>query len=319
MNSALKGLAFFGRFANSFSSLGFRQRRLLWDDSPFDFSGQRWLVTGATGGIGRAISEAAVSAGATVTVLARDEAKLTQLKEALGDSIEPRRVDLSLSQDIRRLLGSLGGDSEKPYDVLVNNVGVLLNEHALTSEGFECSFATNLLNHFLLTEHLIGHGLLSAESAVINMSSGGMYNVPLTIARLNETDPHRYNGVTAYAHHKRAQVTLNAWWQAQHADLGPRFYVMHPGWVDTAGVRTSLPGFRALFKSVLRTAGQGADSALWLANTRPEPAAEESIWFDRALRPAHLSNDTRDGPDTVEDLVSFLERCLRASDTQDEQ
>ena len=64
MRDALKGLYFFTRFAYSFSALGYRQQHLFWKDRPGDFRDQRWLITGASGGIGRAITLGAASHGA---------------------------------------------------------------------------------------------------------------------------------------------------------------------------------------------------------------------------------------------------------------
>ncbi len=164
-------------------------------------------------------------------------------------------MDLSLTTNIESFLDELAASSgNTPIDVLVNNVGVLLNEHQLSEEGHELSFATNLLNHYVLTNGLIERGLLADDAVIINMSSGGMYNVPLQVERLNELNPDRYDGVQAYARQKRAQVELNAWWRQRHVDRDWCFYVMHPGWVDTEGVKTSLPAFRALFQHVLRDA-----------------------------------------------------------------
>jgi hypothetical protein len=40
---------------------------------------------------------------------------------------------------------------------------------------------------------------------------------------------------------------------------------MHPGWADTPGVQTSLPGFHAKFKDSLRSMDEGADTINWLA------------------------------------------------------
>ncbi len=191
--------------------------------------------------------------------------------------------------------------------MLVNNVGVLLNKHQVSAEGHELSFATNLLNHYVLTSGLIERGLLADDAVVINMSSGGMYNVPLKIERLNILEPERYDGVLAYANHKRAQVVLNSWWRRQSADNNRQFYVMHPGWVDTEGVRTSLPAFRALFKRVLRDAEQGADTALWLADQRPVQKDDGAIWFDRSEKSAHLGSATRRDSDSPEALVEFLD------------
>lgn len=312
MSDALNGLLFFARFANSFSRLGYRQRRLLWDHPPLDFSGQRWLVTGASGGIGRAITEGAAGHGAHMTPVARTASKLEALGLPPGSPNDYHAVDLSLVSETRRLLDELSAERDAPpIDVLVNNVGVLLNEHQLSDEGHELSFATNLLNHFVLTTGLIERGLLAEDAVVINMSSGGMYNVPLCIAKLDELDAGRYNGVQAYAFHKRAQVSLSAFWRQRYADSGYRFYAMHPGWVDTDGVKTSLPGFRALFQHVLRDAVEGADTALWLAAVRPGQKQPEAIWFDRGERNAYLSDDTRRGADAAVDLVEFLEDLSR--------
>lgn len=308
MLEALKGLHFFTRFAYSFSALGYRQRRLLWKDAPRDFRDQRWLVTGASGGIGRAIASGAADGGAEVLALARSAEKLAELESDVGENILSHPVDLSLTKNIERFLGELelpGGNLQ--IDVLVNNVGVLLNEHQVSQEGHELSFATNLLNHYALTSGLIDRGLLADDAIIINMSSGGMYNVPLQVERLNELNPERYNGVLAYAYQKRAQVALNEWWRQHYADRDWCFYVMHPGWVDTEGVKASLPAFRALFRHVLRDADAGADTALWLASARPSQRRKGTIWFDRKEESAHLGRSTRRDADDVHELVEYLD------------
>jgi len=307
MNDALKGLYFFTRFAYSFSALGYRQRRLLWKGASGDFRDQHWLVSGASGGIGRAIASGAADGGAEVLALARSADKLAELESSIDKSILSRPVDLSLTTNIESFLDELAASNgNTPIDVLVNNVGVLLNAHQLTEEGRELSFATNLLNHYVLTNGLIARGLLADDAVIINMSSGGMYNVPLQIDRLNELSAKHYDGIQAYAYQKRAQVVLNAWWRQRHADRDWCFYVMHPGWVDTEGVKTSLPGFRALFQHVLRDAAAGADTALWLAATRPSQKNDGSIWFDRAEHSAHLGRSTRRDADDADTLVEFL-------------
>jgi hypothetical protein len=76
-------------------------------------------------------------------------------------------------------------------------------------------------------------------------------------------------------------------------DGQPRAWVMHPGWVDTEGVRSALPGFRRLFRAVLRDAGEGADTALWLAAMRPPTG--EGIWLDRHCDSEHAFGFTRGG------------------------
>lgn len=181
-----------------------------------------------------------------------------------------------------------------------------MNEHRLSAEDRELSFATNLLNHYVLTTGMIERGLLADDAVIINMSSGGMYNVALDLDRLNELEAEYYDGVLAYAYQKRAQVELNAWWRRHYSEHGWHFYVMHPGWVDTEGVRTSLPGFRKLFKHVLRDALAGADTALWLAAERPAQQDDGAIWFDREERAAHLDASTEVDADDADTLVAYL-------------
>lgn len=311
MHDALKGLRFFSRFAYSFSALGYRQRRRQWQEPASDLHDQRWLVTGASGGIGRAVSLGAAKRGADVLAVARNSKKLTRLTKAAGARVNSLRVDLSETREINRLLDTLDEAPDRPrINVLVNNVGVLLNEHQISGEGHELSFVTNLLNHYALTTGLIDRGLLADDAIVINMSSGGMYNVPLKVDRLNTLDDANYDGVLAYAYQKRAQVVLNEQWRKQSPVPGPTFYVMHPGWVDTEGVKTSLPGFRALFQHVLRDAEAGADTALWLAAARPLQDDDGSIWFDREEQSAHIDSSTRRDSDDSAELIDYLDGLL---------
>lgn len=298
---------FYGRFLLSFSAIGFRLRELTWERLEADFSGQTWIVTGATGGIGRAITEEAVRRGAQVLALARSADKLGRLRAECGERLAPMVVDLSLVADTRRAVRELLSSGRK-IDVLVNNVGLLLDDLTLTTEGFETSYATNLLNHFVLTEGLLAGQAFAPGAAIINMSSGGMYNAPLLISYMGMKDPQRYNGVYAYAVHKRGQAELTKYWHARHAAEGLHFYVMHPGWADTEGVRTAMPNFRRILKRVLRDSRQGADTAIWLAATRPTAPGPEAFWFDRKPRAAHAYPHTRQTRNTPEELAAFLER-----------
>jgi len=217
----------------------------------------------------------------------------------------PLVVDLSLVADTRRAASEIVSRGTL-VDVLVNNVGLLLDDLSTTAEGFETSYATNLLTHWVLTEGLLQGAALAPHATIIEMSSGGMYNAPLTLDYMGVTEPRKYNGVYAYAVHKRGQAELVKYWQTRHGDSGLRCYVMHPGWADTDGVKTAMPNFRRRLRSVLRDSAQGADTALWLAATRPTSAGPEAFWFDRAPRPAHAFPHTVKSKYTPEDLATFL-------------
>jgi len=303
-----KVIAFYGRFLVSFSALGYRGRALLWQPLHADFTGQTWVVVLATGGIGRAVVEGATRRGATVLALARSHQKLDALaREAPGPGrVIPIVTDLSLVADTQRAAAAILAQGSR-VDVLVNNVGLLLDDLAVTAEGFETSYATNLLTHWVLTDALLQSSALTPQATIIEMSSGGMYNAPLTLDYMGIKDPKKYNGTYAYAVHKRGQAELVKYWQRRHGATGLLFYVMHPGWADTDGVKTAMPNFRRRLRSVLRDAAQGADTALWLAATRPSREGSEAFWFDRRPRSAHAFPHTMKSKYTPDDLAKFLE------------
>lgn len=301
MIKTLASLVFYTRFLWPFSALGHRRRVAARPVAPFDFSGQRWCVTGASGGIGRAIVLGALRAGAEVHALARDPAKLEALRRdagADGHRLHGFRVDLAQVGEAKAW-----ADRAPRFDVLVHNVGVMLHGHARTSEGVETSFATNLLVPFAMTRSLREAGALDTGSVVISVSSGGAYGATLDLEALEAKEPAAHDGFMAYAQHKRAQIELTRAWNADAE--GPRALVMHPGWVDTEGVRSSLPWFRRVLKGFLRDPRQGADTVLWLAATRPEPSPEGGIWLDRHRDPEHAFAMTHGGA-SAEALVAFL-------------
>lgn len=312
MLKSFAALVFYARFLLPFSAIGHRRRLAASPAPPFDFRGQRWCITGASGGIGRAIALAALRAGAEVHALARDPSKLEVLRVDAGKDaacLHAVRIDLaSVAQ------ATAWAAHAPRFDVLVHNVGVMMHAHRLTAEGVETSFATNLLVPFAMTAALRHRGALDASSLIVSVSSGGAYGAKLDLDALEVREPAAHDGFMAYAQHKRAQIELTRWWNAQVN--GPRALVMHPGWVDTEGVRSSLPGFRRVLQRVLRNGEQGADTALWLAATRPEPKPEGGVWLDRHCDSEHAFALTRGGASAealADALTQRLARLARAA------
>jgi len=307
-NAPLKKIiAFYVRFTPSYSKIGYHARRLFWGALKPDFRGRTWLVVGGSEGIGGSAARSAVAAGARVICVGRSAEKLAAFAASTAHpaQVVPEVADFSLRESVWALVERLQAQGVR-IDVLVNNVGIQKRDQIITREGLETSFATNILSHYLFTRELLARGLLAEDATVIETSSGGMYNHPMVVKDLNITGS-GYLGVRAYGLSKRAQVMLTQHWRQQHAGSARRFYVMHPGWVDTAAVGRSMPRFRETLKSVLRSDPQGADTIVYLAATRPEQRSDESIWFDRKERPAHIFPRTRQSTDTPVSLVAFLE------------
>ena len=300
---------FYGKYALSFTAIGYHVRKLFWQESTKNLSGKKVLVTGASGGIGSNVVLGSIANGATVLAAARNQQKLDTLRDNLPSDQQERMVDvlcdLSLQREIVTMLDGFEERGEK-IDVLVNNVGLMIHDLTINDEELEASFALNLLNHYLLTTELIKRNLLSEEAVVINVSSGGMYNAPLAPVAMNNMSE-SYNGGVAYTLHKRGQVALTQYWREKHKDDKLNFYVMHPGWVDTDGVKTALPTFRKILQLVLRDESQGADTIHWLASQAPTQQGFDQIWFDRKARRTHQNEQTRNASCTINDFISFLD------------
>ncbi len=309
----LKIVNFYVRFTPNYTKIGYFARKLTWPKMPpLDFSGQVWLITGASSGLGKGMMHAAAAAGAEVVGVSSNQDKLDAAVAEMPADDQSRvstiAADMSLQTGTEALLEQLLASGKK-FDVLQNNAGLLFNEMQLTPEGREYTFAINVLSHYQLTTGLIDGGAFNTDSVVVNMTSGGMYNAPLGIKGLNTTNAEKYNGKASYAYAKRAQAVLTDHWNKKYGDRGVRFYVTHPGWSKTPGVKEALPVFWKIQNVILRTPRQGADTALWLCATRPD-IEDDVVWFDRKARETHMYDYTRKPHGTTDELVAYFEQEL---------
>lgn len=288
----------------SFTNIGHWVHSRDHDPVDTDMTGQTVVITGATGGLGRAAAEGLAALGARTLVVGRSADKLADAQREITGEVVGYRADLSLMSEIRQLAGRLL-DEEERIDVLINNVGVLLPERQVTEEGLETTFATDLAGHFLLTNLLLPKIVDSAPSRIVSMTSGGMYSERIRPDDL-QFESREYKGTAAYAQAKRGQVIITEMW-ARHLDgSGVSVHVMHPGWAGTGGVATSLPIFNTLMRPLLRSPKQGADTMVWLA-AAPEPAERSGeLWFDREVVPKHFLDRTRETPEERERLWERL-------------
>lgn len=277
------------------------------------------VITGATSGLGLATARRMRSLGATLVLVGRDRDRTEKVARDLveghrssarvevvvADMAEPAQV-----RDACREIVALGR-----VDVLVHNAGTLSKQRIVNSAGLESTLAAQVVGPFLMTETLVDV-LERSHGRVITVSSGGMYAAALADMSVSSPEPlvgNSYDGTRQYATAKRMQVTLNEMWAQRRS--GVHFACMHPGWADTPGVRTALPGFARLTGPFLRDADQGADTIVWLAATDASNlGASGGFWSDRARRPIHRLGSTRrsDRPDR---RVALWEWCARAATT----
>jgi gluconate 5-dehydrogenase len=143
--------------------------------------GQVVLVTGGTSGLGRAMAEALLRAGANVVLTSRDRARAEAVAAELGAGAVGLVLDVREEASVHALVAQvhdrLGG-----LDVLVNNAGIgmrTVNPHFLTEpkpfwkvspDGFRDVMATKVTGSFLVARAIVPRMLTAGGGRVINIS-----------------------------------------------------------------------------------------------------------------------------------------------------
>ena len=202
----------------------------------FDLTGRVAIVTGGTRGIGRAIAEGFVAAGAKVVVASRKPEACAETEEhlvALGG--EALGVPTHLGE-----LAALAPLVAQPVDrfgridVVVNNAANALRQDfgAFTSEAWEKSFAVNLRGPVFLVQQALPYLEKSPNAAVVNVISAAAFLFSPFQAMYGA-------GKAALLHFTRSMA-------AEFAPRGIRVNALAPGTVDTDMVRNNTPEMQKL-------------------------------------------------------------------------
>jgi NAD(P)-dependent dehydrogenase (short-subunit alcohol dehydrogenase family) len=199
-----------------------------------DLTGRRALVTGATSGIGTETARELLRHGAEVVITARDDRKAADTVADLGD-VEVVTLDLS---DLPGTIAAAQGvvDAGHPYDIVVNNAGVMIPPFTRTMDGFELQIATNHLGHFAWTATLwplLREGstrIVTVASLAHSMAKG----IDLRSLEPNG-DPRRYKKWRSYAESKLANLLFMKELdrRAKAAGLDVVSVAAHPGLTST--------------------------------------------------------------------------------------
>jgi len=138
----------------------------------FDLTGKTALITGTTGGIGGAIATALHQAGATVGLSGRNEAKLQELAQQLGDRVHVLPADLSDAAAIDKLVAD-AATALGQIDILVNNAGLTRDNLSMRmkDEEWQEVIDVDLTAPFRLAR-AVQRGMMKARwGRIINISS----------------------------------------------------------------------------------------------------------------------------------------------------
>jgi retinol dehydrogenase 14 len=240
-------------------------------DTP-SMTGKNVLVTGGTGGIGKATAVGLAALGARVGITGRDcvraESAAADIRAASGNpAVDVFTADMSSQTQVRRLAGEVL-DAYPRLDVLVNNVGGFWAHRHVTADGLEHTFALNHLAPFLLTHLLLDRLKASAPARVVTVSSGAHATGRIDFDDLQGSA--MYSGQRAYNASKLANVMFTYELARRLDGTGVTATVLHPGVVNTnfgaedqAGIKVILP----LVRPFLKTPAAGAATTIYLASS----------------------------------------------------
>jgi NAD(P)-dependent dehydrogenase (short-subunit alcohol dehydrogenase family) len=253
-------------------------------------AGKIVLITGGTGGIGKATAVGLARLGARVGITGRDrgraEAAADDIRTASGNpAIDAYAGDLSSQAEVRRLAREVL-DAYPRLDVLVNNVGGFWAHRHVTADGLEHTFALNHLAPFLLTNLLLDRLIASAPARIVTVSSGAQ-----AMGRIDFDDlqgERRYTGQRAYNQSKLANVMFTYELARRLDGTSVTATVLHPGVVRTNfGIEDQSRFFTVmlpLMRPLLKAPARGAATSIHLASSPDVDGATGRYFANRKPR-----------------------------------
>jgi len=142
------------------------------------------IVTGGGSGLGFAIAEKFTQNGITTIIAGRDEEKLKNAKEKLGEFAYAMSCDVSnlasIPAFVTKVISQFG-----QVDILVNNAGINMKKDftEVSDEEFQMVLTTNLTSVFVMSREVVKHMLAKGSGSIINISSmAAQYGLPKVIA-----------------------------------------------------------------------------------------------------------------------------------------
>lgn len=206
---------------------------------------QRWLITGSSRGLGRALAQTVLQAGHRLVATAREPAQLADLAKRYGDAVRTAALDVTdpaaAQAAVRVAMDGFGG-----LDVLVNNAGYG-DVNSIEDTGldeFRRQIETNLLGTIIVTKAAIPFMREQRGGHIIQLSSvGGRIGAP---------------GRAPYSAAKWGIEGFSEVLAQEMAAIGVKVTIIEPGGFRTgfAGSSTSLRDGRPEYDSVVGAAAR---------------------------------------------------------------
>ena len=198
----------------------------------FDLTDRVAIVTGGTRGIGRAIAEGFVCAGAKVVVASRKAEACAETEAFLRDELGGDALGVATHMGDLDALQALVDTTVDRYgrlDIVINNAAnaLTLPLGNFTPEAWEKSFGVNLRGPIFLIQFALPHLKASPCAAVVNVLSAGAFLASAHVSM--------YSAAKA-GMHAFTRAMAREW-----APYGIRVNALAPGTVDTDMVRNNPP------------------------------------------------------------------------------
>jgi 3-hydroxy acid dehydrogenase / malonic semialdehyde reductase len=199
-----------------------------------DTSGRNVVLTGAAGGMGRAITKALIESGRRVVLVDRDQDSLRQFAAEMGDSTFPLQLDITDSATVDRLPDLLP-DACRPVDVVINNAGHDIGGRTRfdvgTADDWSAIIQTNLIGLMRVTRSLLPGMVQRNAGHIVNISSiNAVRIVP---------------DMTAYSASKAGVHMFTETLRGELAETAIKITEMQPGLTRTNIILTRYRGDRA--------------------------------------------------------------------------
>ena len=186
------------------------------------------VITGASRGIGFALTQLALQEGHRIYALSRN---IQPLKKS--ERLYPYRIDLSEEQSLPIFAEQLQKEGIK-IDALIHNAGMLLFKpfSETTTADFESIYRVNVFGLAALTRLLLPS--IEPKGHIVSISSmGGL------------TSSAKFPGLAAYSSSKGAVSILTELLAEEYKETGPAFNALALGAVQTEMLAQAFPGFQA--------------------------------------------------------------------------
>eukprot|EP00760_Papus_ankaliazontas_P017097 PhM_4_TR17031/c0_g1_i1/m.40789 len=274
-----------------------------------EIEGKVFVITGATGGLGKETVRVLAKHGGTVVMLGRGKERLEALtadiKKVCGDKAQIQSVscDLASLESVREAAAEVVRAHSKVH-CLINNAGVMECPPAITADGMEMQFGCNVAAHFLLAQLVMPSleraGAPGCPARVVNVSSCRHTHVPskteLDFAQF--TSLRGYSASIAYGVSKLCNVLHARELNRRCDEAGSNVVAMavHPGVIPTGLFRHQ--GFAdwilssVFARPFVKTVPQGAATQTYVATAPITDLSPGEYYADCNVSPSSaLSKD----------------------------